>query len=92
MLAIIGASGKTGGATLSALLSYKLAEPFSIVAITSSHLGFKTWESLAAQGVNVRYRNFDDESTMEVALQGCSSFFLVSTPRIELDYDNAPEG
>lgn len=92
MLAIIGASGKLGGATLAALLSYKLAEPSKIVAITSSQPGSGTWTSLEAKGVNVRHGTFDDEATLEAALQGCDKFFLVSTPRIELDYGDAPEG
>jgi uncharacterized protein YbjT (DUF2867 family) len=92
MLAIIGASGKLGGATLSALLSYKLAEPSSIIAITSAQPGSPTWESLASKGVNVRHGTFDDGSTLESALQGCTNFFLVSTPRISLDFNDAPEG
>ncbi|KAI0136774.1 hypothetical protein BJ170DRAFT_30312 [Xylariales sp. AK1849] len=92
MLAITGASGKLGGATLSALLSYQLAEPSSIVAITSSQPGSSTWESLSLQGVNVRHGTFDDESTLETALQGCTKLFLVSTPRIDLDFNDAPEG
>lgn len=45
------ASGKLGGATLSALLSHKLVEPSSIVAITSSSAGSAKWEGLAALGV-----------------------------------------
>jgi uncharacterized protein YbjT (DUF2867 family) len=92
MYAIIGASGKLGGATLSALLSNNLAEPSSIVAITSSQPGSSTWESLVSKGVHVRHGNFDDASTLESALRGCSKFFLVSTPRIALDYNDAPEG
>lgn len=92
MLAIVGASGKLGGATLSALLSYKLVEPSSIVAITSSKPGSETWKSLSSKGVNVRHGTFDDGSTLEAALQGCTKFFIVSTPRIEMDFNNAPEG
>ncbi|KAI1873775.1 uncharacterized protein JN550_003044 [Neoarthrinium moseri] len=92
MLAITGASGKLGGATLSALLSYKLVQPSSIVAITSSQPESKTWTTLASKGVNVRHGTFDDASTLETALQGCTKFFLVSTPRIELDFNDAPEG
>ncbi|KAK7979748.1 hypothetical protein PG989_012205 [Apiospora arundinis] len=67
-IAIIGATGKLGGATLSALLSHKLAAPSSIVALTSSAPGSdKPWG-------------------------GVDRFFLVSTPRIELDYNDAPPG
>ncbi|KAH6657641.1 hypothetical protein BKA67DRAFT_194090 [Truncatella angustata] len=92
MLAIIGASGKLGGATLSALLSNKLTEPSSIVAITSSQQGSDTWNSLSSRGVEVRHGTFDDGSTLEAALKGCAKFFLVSTPRVEMDYNDAPEG
>lgn len=92
MLAIIGASGKLGGATLSALLSHKLAAPSSIVAITSSQPGSPTWEGLAAKGVRVRHGTFDDPATLASALRGCARFFLVSTPRIALDFHDAPEG
>lgn len=92
MLAIVGASGKLGGATLSALLAYKLAEPSNLVAITSSQPGSQTWQRLAEKGVHVRYGTFDDAATLERALQGCNRFFLVSTPRIEMDFNNAPEG
>lgn len=92
MLAIIGASGKLGGATLNALLSYKLAEPASIVALTSSQPGSETWKKLSSKGVNVRHGTFDDGSTLEAALQGCTKFFLVSTPRIEMDFNDAPNG
>ncbi|KAK6077954.1 NmrA-like family protein [Seiridium cupressi] len=92
MLAIIGASGKLGGATLSALLSYTLAEPSSIVGITSSQPGSETWSSLESKGVNVRHGTFDDGSTLRTALQGCTKLFLVSTPRIAMDFNDAPEG
>jgi uncharacterized protein YbjT (DUF2867 family) len=92
MLAITGASGKLGGATLSALLSHKLVEPSSIVAITSSQPGSPTWDSLSSKGVNVRHGNFDEPSTLESSLQGCTQLFLVSTPRIALDFNDAPDG
>jgi hypothetical protein len=36
IIAIVGASGKLGAATLSALLKYNLVAPTTIVAITSS--------------------------------------------------------
>lgn len=91
-IAIVGASGKLGGATLSALLKYELAAPSTIIAITSSQPGSEKWQSLASKGVTVRHGSFDDESTLESALQGADKFFLVSTPRIQLDFNDAPEG
>ncbi|KAK8086199.1 NAD(P)-binding protein [Apiospora phragmitis] len=78
-IAIIGASGKLGGATLSALLSQKLAAPPSIVALTSSAPGSDKWQQLAAKGVQVRQATFEDAASLEKALQG-------------LDYKDAPPG
>ncbi|KAK7949088.1 uncharacterized protein PG986_009974 [Apiospora aurea] len=91
-IAIIGATGKLGGATLSALLSQKLAAPASIVALTSSAPGSDKWQQLESKGVQVRHATFDDAASLEKALQGVERFFLVSTPRIELDYNDAPPG
>jgi uncharacterized protein YbjT (DUF2867 family) len=91
-IAIVGASGKLGGATLSALLKYELAAPSTIIAITSSQPGSEKWQSLESKGVTVRHGSFEDESTLESALKGVDKFFLVSTPRIQLDFNDAPEG
>ncbi|KAK6826065.1 hypothetical protein PG987_013559 [Apiospora arundinis] len=91
-IAIIGATGKLGGATLSALLSHKLAAPSSIVALTSSAPGSDKWTQLEAKGVQVRHATFEDAGSLEKALGGVDRFFLVSTPRVELDYNDAPPG
>ena len=91
-IAIIGATGKLGGATLSALLSQQLAAPASIVALTSSAPGSAKWQRLEAQGVQVRHATFEDGASLERALRGVARFFLVSTPRVELDYGDAPPG
>jgi uncharacterized protein YbjT (DUF2867 family) len=92
MLAIIGASGQVGWATLQALLNNKLATPDSIITITSSQPGSKTWMRLAGTGVTVRHGNFEDRASLEAALQGVTKFFLISSPAAELDFNNAPEG
>lgn len=92
MLAIIGASGKIGGATLDALLSYSLLQPEQIVACTSFSPGSETWKKLGSKGVQVRHATFEDAATVEKALIGCKKLFLVSTPRIELDYNDAKPG
>lgn len=92
MLAIVGASGKIGGAVLDALLSYTLLDPQGIVACTSSSQGSETWKVLEAKRVRVRHATFEDETTIEIALAGCKKLFLVSTPRIELDYNDAKPG
>ncbi|KAF2965650.1 hypothetical protein GQX73_g7914 [Xylaria multiplex] len=85
-IAIVGASGKLGGATLSALLTHKLAPPSDIIALTSSAPGSHTWTRLAATGARVRHARFEDAATFERALDGVERFFLVSTPDIALDF------
>ncbi|KAI4718928.1 NAD(P)-binding protein [Aureobasidium sp. EXF-10727] len=92
MLAIIGASGKLGGATLKALLTHNLLPKDQIVCCTSSKPGSDTWSSLEQQGVQVRHASFDDKPSLEKALSGCDKFFLVSTPKIDMDYNDAPHG
>lgn len=92
MLAIIGASGKLGGATLKALLAHNLLPKDQIVCCTSSRPGSDTWSSLEKQGVQVRHASFDDKGSLEKALSGCHKFFLVSTPKIDMDYNHAPHG
>ncbi|KIW03583.1 uncharacterized protein PV09_05338 [Verruconis gallopava] len=87
MLAIIGASGKIGSATLTALLERGLIPPDQIVALTSSRPIDSKWNVLSARGVQVRHATFDDPASMEKALDGISKLFLVSSPRIALDYD-----
>ncbi|KAI1766438.1 NAD(P)-binding protein [Hypoxylon sp. FL1150] len=94
-IAITGASGKLGGATLSALLAHDLAPASSIVALTSSSPGSPTWTALAAKGVQVRHAAFEDPATFDAALRGVAKFFLVSTPHIALDFgdeDAVPDG
>ncbi|KAI4730898.1 NAD(P)-binding protein [Aureobasidium sp. EXF-10728] len=92
MLAIIGASGKLGGATLKALLTHNLLPKDQIVCCTSSKPGSDTWSSLEQQGVQVRHASFDDKPSLEKSLSGCDKFFLVSTPKIDMDYNDAPHG
>ncbi|RYP44677.1 hypothetical protein DL768_008880 [Monosporascus sp. mg162] len=88
-IAIIGASGKLGGATLSALLSHGLAPPESVVALTSAAEGSDKWASLVARGVRVRHARFEDPASLEAALAGVHTFFLVSTPALALDLAGA---
>ncbi|KAI1155258.1 hypothetical protein F4825DRAFT_407892 [Nemania diffusa] len=85
-IAIVGASGKLGGATLAALLTHKLAPPADIVALTSSTPDSQTWAKLAATGAQVRHARFEAPATFARALEGVERFFLVSTPNIALDF------
>ncbi|RWA05063.1 hypothetical protein EKO27_g10043 [Xylaria grammica] len=69
-IAIVGASGKLGGATLSGLLTHKLAPASDIIALTSSTPESQTWSNLATTGAQVRHARFEDAATFERALQG----------------------
>ncbi|KAI1188419.1 hypothetical protein F5B17DRAFT_395841 [Nemania serpens] len=90
-IAIIGASGKLGSATISALLTYKLTPASDIVALTSSTPDSQTWGKLAATGAEVRHARFEDPATLERALQGVDRLFLISTPAIALDFGVAAD-
>ena len=92
-LAIIGGSGKIGGATLDALLTEKLIAPHRIICTTSATSSSDPrWASLSSKGVQVRHATFDEPSTLETALKGAAALYLVSTPRISMDFNNAPHG
>lgn len=89
-LAIIGASGKLAFATLRALLTHDLIPASSIVATTSA-VGNSSPQAakLSALGVSVRHATFDDASTIERALHDVDAVFLVSSPRINMDFHDA---
>ena len=87
MLAILGASGNIGGATLKALLDRNLLPKDQIVALTSSQPSDTKWNQLTSKGIQVRHATFDDPCSLEKALTGITKLFLVSSPRIRLDYD-----
>ncbi|KAI1106805.1 NAD(P)-binding protein [Jackrogersella minutella] len=89
-IAITGSSGNLGNATLSALLSRNLAPASCIVALTSSQPGSATWAELRAQSgeMQIRHASFEDPASFESALRGVDKFFLVSTPRVELDFED----
>ncbi|GAB7341771.1 hypothetical protein MBLNU457_g0103t1 [Dothideomycetes sp. NU457] len=93
MLAIIGGSGKIGGATLSALLSESLLPSSQIICTTSATSSSDSrWTSLASTGVTVRHATFDSPTTLVSALHGATALYLVSTPVISMDFNNAPHG
>lgn len=92
MLALTGCSGKIGGAVLQAILHHDMISPSKIVVCTSSDPEDEQWSSLKAKGGIVRQSNYDDPDSMLKAFTGCSKLFLVSTPRIQLDFHNAPIG
>ncbi|KAI5927890.1 NAD(P)-binding protein [Camillea tinctor] len=84
-IAITGASGKLGGATLSSLLSLRPPSTH-IIALTSSHPGSATWTALCSTAPEVRHASFDDPASFAAALAGVTTLFLVSTPRISMDF------
>lgn len=92
-LAIVGASGKLGFATLSALLEHNLLPAPQIVCTTSSSSGAQKLESARGKGVEVRSAAWDDDQeTWIKAFQDCSKLFLISSSRIDKDFNEAPPG
>jgi uncharacterized protein YbjT (DUF2867 family) len=57
---------------------------------TSSSPDADKLKYLRDQKITVRYANFDEPASLESAYAGCTSLFLVSTPRIAMDYNDAP--
>ncbi|KAJ4410421.1 hypothetical protein N0V91_001907 [Didymella pomorum] len=89
-IALTSATGKLGGAVLNAILENKLIEPKELVVCTSSDPSASRFDPLRAQSITLRQANFDDPSSLAQAYKGCTKLFLVSTPRIEMDYNDAP--
>lgn len=92
MLALTGCSGKIGGAVLRSIIEHKLHLPSDLVICTSSPTSHKQWDVLKSHGVQVRSFHHDEMPSMISALEGCTKFFIVSTPRIEMDFNDAPDG
>lgn len=92
MIAIVGASGKLANATLRAVLEHGMIPASQIVCTTSQREDHATWKALADLGVRVRHATFDSAESLETALQGCSTMYLVSSPRIQLDFHDTPPG
>ncbi|KAL1600141.1 hypothetical protein SLS59_006215 [Nothophoma quercina] len=89
-IALTSATGKLGGAVLHAILENKLIDAKELVVCTSSDPSDSRFNSLRSQSINLRQANFDDSSSLVQAYKGCDKLFLVSTPRIEMDYNDAP--
>jgi uncharacterized protein YbjT (DUF2867 family) len=92
MLAILGASGKLGFATLNALLDNNLLPADQVVCTTSSAGGESKLSSAKSRGVKIVSANWDDTSSFEKAFQGCDKLFLISSSRIQKDFHDAPPG
>jgi len=92
MIALTGCTGKLGGATLNAFLSHNIVPASELVVCTTGDPDASRWDALKAKGVTVRHSNFDDPSSMVKAFAGCSKLLIVSSPRIALDFNDAPIG
>ena len=92
MLAIVGASGKLGFATLNALLDYNLVPAGEMICTTSSDFGAQKLEPLRQKGVQVKRAHWDDQKSFEDALQGCDKLFLISSSRVLKNFGDAPSG
>ncbi|KAG4425169.1 hypothetical protein IFR04_001736 [Cadophora malorum] len=90
MLALTSCTGKLGKATLDAIVEHNLIPLKDIVICTSSSTSDSRWDTLKNQGVQVRSFNFDSPSPS--AFKDCTSLYLISTPNISMDFNNAPPG
>ncbi|KPI39899.1 Quinone oxido 2 [Cyphellophora attinorum] len=87
MLVIVGASGKLGFATLSALLDRQLISPEEIVCTTSSQRGEAKLSDARSKGVQVRKADWDDSvEHWTQTLEGCTKLFLISSARVQKDH------
>lgn len=92
MLAIAGASGKLGFATLNALLDHSLLPGDQIVCTTSSSSGSEKLNQLSHHGIQIRSANWDSKSSFVDAFRGCTKLLLISSARIDKDFYDAPPG
>ncbi|KAF2636489.1 NAD(P)-binding protein [Massarina eburnea CBS 473.64] len=90
MIALTSATGKLGSAVLNAIIDNRLIDPKELVVCTSSNTSDSRFNALRDQNIAIRYNNFDEPESLERAFAGCTKLFLVSTPRIEMDYNDAP--
>ncbi|EAT84777.1 hypothetical protein HBH56_147400 [Parastagonospora nodorum] len=88
-LALTSATGKLGSAVIHAILDNNLISPEDLVVCTSSDPSSPKLQYLQAHPITVRHATFDSPSSLSSAYAGCTALFLVSTPRIEMDYNNA---
>ncbi|CZT52031.1 uncharacterized protein RSE6_13267 [Rhynchosporium secalis] len=91
MLALTSCTGKLGKATLDAIIDHNLIPLKDLVICTSSDINDDRWTSLKNQGVQIRSFNFDGP-IYPSTFKGCTSLYLISTPKISMDFNNAPPG
>lgn len=91
-LAILGASGKLGFATLNALIDHNLAAAKEIVCTSSSDSGAQKLDAARQKGAAIKRADWDNAASFESAFRGCSKLFLISSARVDKDFNDAPEG
>ncbi|KAF2678626.1 NAD(P)-binding protein [Lentithecium fluviatile CBS 122367] len=89
MIALTSATGKLGSAVLDAILEHSLADRKELIVCTTDPTN-ERFNALHKKNITPRYHNFDEPESLERAYTGCTKLFLVSTPRIEMDYNDAP--
>lgn len=92
MLALTGCTGKIGGAVLNSIITEQLIPHDQLVICTSSDPSNSHWNALKDQGATVRQSSYDDPESMRFAFSGCSKLLLVSTPHIDMDFNDARNG
>ncbi|KAG4441390.1 hypothetical protein IFR05_003147 [Cadophora sp. M221] len=90
MLALTSCTGKLGKSTLDAIIEHNLIPLTNLIICTSSNIDDPRWDTLKSKGVQVRSFNFDTPSPS--AFKDCTSLYLISTPNISMDFNNAPPG
>ncbi|KAF2829830.1 NAD(P)-binding protein [Ophiobolus disseminans] len=90
MIALTGATGKLGSAVLNAILDNKLVDPKDLVVCTASDPTTPKLQYLRDQSITLRHADFASHSTLATAYTGCTKLFLVSSPRADMDYNDAP--
>ena len=92
MLVIAGASGKLGFATLTSLLEHNLIPANEITVTSSSASGAAKMKPATEKGVQLVSAEWDNPSSWESAFQNADKLFLISSARIEKDFNDAPHG
>ncbi|TLD20189.1 NAD(P)-binding protein [Venturia nashicola] len=89
MLALTSPTGKLGGAVLAAILDNNLIDPKDLVLCTSSDPQSSRFSRFRTQNIPISHANFDEPASLRNAYKGCTKLFLASSPRIEMDYNDA---
>ncbi|XP_014560252.1 hypothetical protein COCVIDRAFT_89781 [Bipolaris victoriae FI3] len=90
MLALTSATGKLGSAVLNAILEHNLIDPKDLVVCTSTTPSSPRLSHLHTHSLNIRHADYSDPASLRTAYTGCTRLFLVSTPAIAMDYNDAP--